>query len=107
MEPNIDGNQKAIQKNLVINTKLKEFVQSELAPAKIVDVRTEEIEGIDGEPLLRIWVVYETKNKNKLLDPEKTLRLSGSFRQSFAELCTSRFPLFSFIIPEEADFATS
>lgn len=44
-----------------IDKRLKEFVQRELAPAKIVDVRTEEIEGVDGEPLLRIWVVYTSK----------------------------------------------
>ncbi len=88
-----------------IDQRLKELVQRELAPAIIVDVRTEEIEGVDDEPLLRIWVVYT--NKDKLLDPEKTIRLSRPFRQSFAKLCASRFPLFSFIIPEEADFAAS
>ena len=92
-----------MQKN--IDKTLKEFVQKELTPAEIVDLRTEETEDADGEPLLRIWVVY--KAKNNLLDPEKTVRLSRSLRQSFAELCMSRFPLFSFIIPEEADFATN
>ena len=92
-----------MQKN--IDKTLKKFVQKELAPAEIVDLRTEETEDADGEPLLRIWVVY--KAKNNLLDPEKTVRLSRSLRQSFAELCASRFPLFSFIIPEEADFATN
>lgn len=87
-----------------IDDALKEFVQQQLAPAEILQLKTEEVEDIDGNPILRIWVVYN--NENNRIDPKKAVGLPRLLRQSFADLCATHYPLFSFIIPEEADFAT-
>lgn len=48
MQENIDGT-------------LKGIVQHELAPAKIVDLHSEEAEDADGDPILRIMVIYEAE----------------------------------------------
>ncbi|MCY4186729.1 MAG: hypothetical protein OXD45_15630 [Rhodobacteraceae bacterium] len=91
-----------MQKN--IDDTLKVFVQQHLAPAEMVQLKTEEDEDIDGNPILRIWVVYKAENDR--IDPEKAVSLPRLLRQSFADLYASHYPLFSYIIPEQADFAT-
>ncbi len=88
-----------------IDNTLKAFVQERLAPAKIVEVNSIEAEDADGGPILRIRVIYEAENNR--LDPEKVVGLSRLLHKVHGNLFTDRYPLFSFMIPEEAEFATT
>ena len=88
-----------------IDEALKKFVEKELYPAEIVDLKTEENEDADGDPVLWINVVYRTENNR--LDPAKVGGLSRHLRARHGNLIADRYPLFSFMIPEEIKNATA
>ncbi len=85
---------------------LKKRVQKELAPVKIIDLTSEEIEDFDDDPTLHIRVVYESENNR--LDPDKVADLIGHLRRVIDEKTNGaeRFPILTFMIQEEAEIAT-
>lgn len=83
-----------------IDKELKRIVQEQLAPARIVDLKSVEAEDSDGDPILRIRVIYEAKDNR--LDPKKVLGLVEHLQGSLKALSVDRFPIPSFMIPEEA-----
>ncbi len=85
---------------------LKVRIQEQLAPAKIVEVISEEAEDHDGDPILRIEVIFQAENN--YLDPKKILGLPRCLHQPLhKEYNSQRYPVFSFMTPEEAEFATA
>ena len=85
---------------------LKKVIQEQLSPARIVDVHSEEAEDHDGDPIMRIRVVYEAE-KNRL-DPKKIASLVRQLREPLNSLpSVERFPILSFMIPEEVEDAAT
>ena len=85
---------------------LKKVVQEQLSPARIVDVHSEEAEDHYGDPIMRIRVVYEAERNR--LDPKKIASLIRQLREPLNSLPTAeRFPILSFMIPEEVEDATT
>lgn len=82
---------------------LKKIVQEELAPARIVDLISEKAEDVDGDPILRIRVIYKAENNR--LDPDKVADVIGYLRDSIKKSTNGldRFPILSFTTPEEAE----
>ena len=88
---------------------VKQVVQKQLAPAKIVDLTVEKDEDADGDPILRIEVVFEAEGDR--LDPEKVLGLGRHLHERLHQpsrttqalhSSADRFPIFSFMTSEEA-----
>ncbi len=84
---------------------VKQVVQKQLAPAEIVNLTVEEAEDADGDPILRIEVVFKAAGDR--LDPEKVLGLGRHLRERLHESSPHRFPVFSFMTSEEALDATA
>jgi len=95
----------SIQEN--INDILKEMVQDYLAPAKIIELHSEEQEDFFGDPIMRIWVVYESENNR--LDPDKVSNVINPLRNRINKTTNGldRFPIISFMTSKEAGLATN
>ena len=76
------------------------MIQGQLAPARIVDLTAVEAEDADGDPILRIMVVFEAEDDR--LDPKKVLGLVRHLREPLKELIADRFPILSFMTSAEA-----
>ncbi|MCY3878471.1 MAG: hypothetical protein OXF74_04735 [Rhodobacteraceae bacterium] len=83
-----------------IDKVVKQVVQKQFAPAKIVDLTVKEAEDSDGDPILRIKVIYKAKDDR--LDPERVLGLIRHLREPLIKLGSDRFPIVSFMTSEEA-----
>ena len=83
-----------------IDDVVKRVVQEQLAPAQIIGLTVEEAEDADGDPILRIEVIFEVAENR--LDPEKVLGLIRHVRKPLTELGADRFPVFSFMTADEA-----
>ncbi|MYG42219.1 MAG: hypothetical protein F4203_03600 [Rhodobacteraceae bacterium] len=86
-----------------IDETLKKIVQRQLSPATIVDQKSEEDEDEDGDPILRIRVVYEAEQNH--LDPMKVASLVWYLREPLSSLPVGRFPILSFMIPKKVEDA--
>ncbi len=84
---------------------LKGRIQEQLAPAQIIEVPSEKAEDHGGYPILRIRVVFEAEND--WLDPEKVVGLARHLRPTLSKLSTGCYPVFSYMTPEEIEFATA
>ena len=80
-------------------------VRRQLRPARIVDLNVVEAEDADGDPILRVEVVFSIEGDR--LDPEKVLGLTRHLREPLKELNEERFPVFSFITEDEVSGATA
>lgn len=78
---------------------LKKVAQKQLAPARIIDLESERAKDHDGDPILRIRVVYEAKDDR--LEPKKVLGLFRCLRQPLREIDADLFPIFTFMSEEE------
>lgn len=87
------------------NKALKRILQDELKPAKIVSLKSEKAEDHDGDPIIRIRVVYEAENNR--LDPNKTLGLSRILSNKLRETFEKSYPVFYFLTKEEDTLASS
>ena len=79
---------------------VKQVVQNQLAPARIVNLTVMEAEDVDGDPILRIEVVFKAAGDR--LDPEKVLGLGPRLPKRLHKANADRFPVFSFMTSEEA-----
>ena len=84
---------------------LKTRIQEHPAPAKIVDVKTVEAEDHDGDPILRIRVVYEAENN--LLDPEKVVSLVRYLHEPLKAFPPDCYPVISYMTAEDAALVTA
>lgn len=81
-------------------------VREQLAPAQIVDLTVKEAEDADGDPILRIDVVFEAAEGR--LDPKKVLGLIRNLRNPLAdEGGSERFPVVYFTTADEASEAAA
>lgn len=87
-----------------IDMKLKSIVEDELKPAKIVRLESEKSNDHDGNPIMRIKMVYEADNNR--LDPNKTLRLSRILSNKLRKIFAARYPVFYFRTKEEDTLAS-
>ena len=78
---------------------LKEIIQKRLEPAEIVRLSFKEDEDADGDPIMRIRVVF--KADDDLLDPNKTLGLARHLRETMGNIFVERHPIFYFRTQEE------
>ena len=83
---------------------IREVVEAQLAPAQIIDLSVREDVDADGEDVLRVDVVFQIDGK---LDPEKVLGLVRHLREPFDKLHENRFPIFSFMKPEDMNGAAA
>jgi hypothetical protein len=84
---------------------IRKVVEAQLAPAEIVDVSVREDVDSDGEDVLRVDVVFRIDGNR--LDPEKVLGLVRHLREPFEKLHEDRFPIFSFMKPEDMNGAAA
>ena len=87
------------------NKALKRILQDELKPAKIVRLKSVSALDHDGDPIIRIRVVYEADNNR--LDPNKTLALSRILSNKLRETFAKTYPVFYFLTKEEDTLASS
>lgn len=87
------------------NEDLKRILQDELKPAKIVRLISVRALDHDGDPIIRIKVVYEAENNR--LDPNKTLGLSRILSNKLRETFAKSYPVFYFLTKEEDALALS
>ena len=91
------------------NEDLKEILQKEFkelgSGVKIRELHSVETEDQDGDPIMRIWVLYEAEDNR--LDPDKVVAVIGPLRKHIQQVSDGldRFPILSFRIPEEAGLA--
>lgn len=88
-----------------IDDVVERVVRQQLAPAQIVGLTVKEAEDADGDPILRIEVVFEAAAGR--LDPKKVLGLIRHLRKPLADEGSDRFPVFSFMSAEEASDAAA
>ncbi|MDE0521499.1 MAG: hypothetical protein OXH79_06045 [Boseongicola sp.] len=79
---------------------VKPVLEEQLAPAQIVNLSVTEDEDADGEPILDIAVVFEAEDDR--LDPNQVVGLIRHLRGPLIEIGSDRFPILSFMTPEEA-----
>ncbi len=83
-----------------IDKVLKRVVEEQLSPARIVRLSVEHAEEFDGDPILRISVVFKADDDR--FDPEKVLGLKRHLRKSLEEVETDSFPILSYMTEAEA-----
>ena len=81
-------------------------VREQLAPTQIVNLTVNEAEDADGDPILRIEVVFDAARGRP--DPKKVLGLIRHLRRPLLdEGGSERFPVFSFMTTDEASDAAA
>lgn len=80
---------------------IRDVVERELSPTRIIDVSVEEGAAFDGEEILRVQIVFSPEDNG--LEPSKVLGLVRQLRGPLEEQGEGRFPMLSFMTPEEAD----
>ncbi len=78
---------------------IEEFAKRELDRVQTVAVDVKEANDHDGDPILRVTVVYEGDYKR--LDPSKLLGFVRHLRPALSERGEERFPVMSYISRED------
>ena len=82
-----------------IRKHVNDTVKKELAPTSVVKIKMKEDEsGYDGSPLYRIDVIFKGERPR----PEKVSSLLLNVRKYLWEIDDNRFPLFTYLTPEDA-----
>lgn len=84
---------------------IERVVQDELKPAQILDVRVSEDVDHEGDPILRVEIVFEVEGNR--LDPARVVGLGRHLREPLQKLQEDRFPLFTFMTRDEIDGAAA
>ncbi len=69
---------------------------------ELVKVKVKPGEDWEGDEILDIIIVFDTKKKKKTLDANKTIKLLSQVRSHLRKAEEQRFPLFYFVIKSEA-----
>lgn len=91
--------------NAELNTLVRQVVEKQLAPARVLDVTANEDLDHDGDLILRIEIVFETEGAR--LEPKKVLGLARHLREPLAAAGEKGFPVFRFLTPEERQDAAA
>ena len=78
---------------------VSDTLEGRLEQVHMVSVEVEEEYDADGDPVLHVFVVYETEQKE--LDGSKLSGLVRHLRPALSEYGEDRFPVMSFIAAEE------
>lgn len=84
---------------------IKRVVQSHLAPAVVKSVAVSEDVDHDGDDILRVEVVIEVEGDR--LDPERVVGLVRHLREPLQNIHEERFPVFTFLKPDDVDGAAA
>lgn len=88
----------AVEKS--VRQSIEAVIRKHLNGIKIVSIAMREVEGLDGDRLLKVTVIYETRSG--VIDGNKTVSLARSLRPTLRELQIDAFPIFSFVSKAEA-----
>lgn len=80
---------------------IDDIVRQTLSSERINDVKVQGDWDSDGEPILRITVVFEVTPSRR--DAEKMMRLIGDLRSYLRKVQSDDFPIVSFISKKEAE----
>ncbi len=83
-----------------IQSLVAEVVRERLSETAIQSVKASSGVDDDGDPVVYITVVFDTKNN--LLDTEKVLGLARHLKAKFADEEINRFPIFRYISKKDA-----
>ena len=78
---------------------VRNVVSHQLAPAKIIDVELTEDVDHDGDPILRVRVIFEAKDDS--LGAKNVLGLARHLREPLELLGETASPVFSFMTSKE------
>jgi hypothetical protein len=82
---------------------ITEVVRARFVDANITSVKIEPAEDSDGDPVLEILVVFESKSDKDTLDGQKMSGLTRHIMERLAEIkATGAFPLVSFMSTKDA-----
>ncbi|MCY4053571.1 MAG: hypothetical protein OXE98_06795 [Hyphomicrobiales bacterium] len=82
-----------------IQTRIEKISRKTLPKGEFVKVRVKEYEDREGEEVLDVVIILEGKRK---FDAKKSIKLSRLVRDELVESDEERFPMFQFVIKEEA-----
>lgn len=80
-------------------------MERQLAPAHINNVSVTEDVDYDGDGILRVEVVFQVDGDK--LDPEKVMGLVRHLREPLERLHEERFPVFTFMTPDDLNGAAA
>lgn len=84
---------------------VQRIVVEQLNPARIERVDVEHDVDHDGDPILRIKIVFDAEDDR--LDPRSVRGLARHLREPLEELRVEEFPMFSFATVKEDQSATA
>ncbi len=84
---------------------VSDVISQQLAPARVERVSVENDEDHDGDPILRITVVFSVEGGR--LDSKKVLGLARHLREPLKRFREEAFPVFTFMTPEESSGAAA
>ncbi len=90
-----------------IERAIREVVNARFANAQISDVKIQSGEDSDGDPVLKIFVVFEPTGKSLTLDPQEMASLARHIMTRLATMQTQTteadmFPMVSFVSQKDA-----
>ncbi|SHG74131.1 hypothetical protein [Marivita hallyeonensis] len=88
-----------------IRDAIEEVVRKELHPAEVVSIDVKGDFDHDGDEILRITVVFEAEGGR--LNTSKVLGLPRHLREPLAKLQEKRFPILTYMKPDELDGAAA
>lgn len=83
-----------------IKTVIENVVRERFAGSAIEDVRIFEDVDFEGQPVLRVTVIFEPKRGK--LDAEKTSGITRHIRHKLLEMNEEKFPFFRFVSKADA-----
>ncbi|MCY4048391.1 MAG: hypothetical protein OXF24_02260 [Hyphomicrobiales bacterium] len=82
-----------------IQTRIEKISKKTLPKGEFVKVRVKEYEDWEGEEILDVVIILEGKKK---FDAKKSLEMSRLVHDELVESDENRFPMFQFVLKEEA-----
>ena len=74
---------------------IESTIEDRFPGGEIVSARLREDLDHDGDPILRVDLIV--RGRGKILDPKRTVGLTGDLRSSLAKIGVSSFPVVSFV----------
>ncbi len=84
----------------VLKNEIESVVRSEIHSGAIVNVIVDRDQNFDGEPIVNVKIVYDSKSKK--LKTSETLGLKTIVRKKLYEIGEDAFPIFYYILKSEA-----
>lgn len=78
---------------------IEPVIEKHIAPAAMVEMETEEDEDHDGDPVLRILVVFDATNGPP--ETKKLLHLTPTLKKLLLARQNEHFPILTYMSPEE------